>query len=247
MNIFLSPVNIFWIATVLALLFYKLKRKKAAWLFLTFAFLDMFLFSLSPLPVYLLRNLEQQYSPIKIDTTNNKLPIMILGGGNTNDDNLPNINQLSDVALSRLAEGVRLYTTMDGTTVIVSGYSKKGNKPSQAEVMAKGALSLGVQPKDTIMLTKPVTTWDEAVEYKKRFGTQKEFILVTSAWHMPRAMQTFKNQGLHPIAAPANFLIKKDPDTAMYNWWPSASKLKYAEKALHEYLGMWYYKWFKED
>ncbi|AXG74302.1 hypothetical protein DVK85_08700 [Flavobacterium arcticum] len=243
MDRLLSPITLFWIAIVVAFLLYKLKRKKATRVFLILAFLDMFLFSVSPLPIYLMKSLEQQHTSIKIDK---KLPVMILGGGNTNDDNLPDINKLSDVGLNRLAEGVRLYTKMGNTTIIVSGYSSKKNKPSQAEVMAKAALSLGVQAKDTIMLTKPVTTWNEAIEFKKRFGTKKKFILVTSASHMPRAMETFKKQGLHPIAAPTDFQIKKGPDTVLYNWWPSTSKIRYTEKALHEYIGMWYYRWFKE-
>ena len=247
MNLFLSPLNIFWIATVLALLFYKLKRKKTARLFLIFAFLDMFLFSVTPLPVYLIQNLEQQYAPVKTENIHEKLPIIVLGGGHVNDPDLPPIHQLSSTALSRLTEGIRLYTKMEGTTLILSGFSSKPNEKSQAEVMAKTAVSLGVQPKDTIMLTKPATTWDEAVELKKRLGANQKFILVTSASHMPRAIATFKNQGLQPIAAPANFQIKKGPRTVVYNWWPSYSKIKYTEKALHEYVGVWYYKWFKSE
>ncbi len=243
----LSPVTMFWITIAIALVFYKLKRKKATRVFLMLAFLDMFLFSVSPLPIYLMRNLEQQYPTLQIKEIDEKLPIMVLGGGHTYDTTLPPIHQLSNGALNRLAEGIRLYTEIKGTTLILSGYSKKGNRPSQAEIMAKTALSLGVQAKDTLMLTKPATTWDEAVEFKKRFGTQKKFILVTSASHIPRAMQTFKKQGLHPIAAPANHQVKKDPETAMYNWWPSTLKIRYTEKALHEYVGMWYYKWFKEE
>ncbi|KAF2517536.1 envelope biogenesis factor ElyC [Flavobacterium salilacus subsp. salilacus] len=246
MNLFLSPINIFWIATVLALIFYKLKRKKTARLFLIFAVLDMFLFSVTPLPVYLMRNLEQRYAPVKAENIHEKLPVIVLGGGHVNDPDLPNIHQLSEVALSRLTEGVRLYTKMEGTTLILSGYSSKPNETSQAEVMAKTAVSLGVQPKDTIMLTKPANTWEEAIELKKRLGNENKFILVTSASHMARAIQTFKSQGLQPIAAPANFQIKKGPRTVLYNWLPSYSKLKYTEKALHEYVGMWYYKWFKE-
>ncbi len=247
MDKILSPLNIFWIVTVLALVFYKLKRKKTARVFLILAFLDMFVFGVSPLPVYLMKSLEQEYSPINTDNINKKLPVMVLGGGHVNDPDLSPIHQLSGVALSRLTEGIRLYKKMEGTTLILSGYSSKKERVTQAEVMAKTALSLGVQAKDTIMLTKPASTWQEAAELKKRLGTDKKFILVTSASHMPRAIQTFKSQGLEPIAAPANFQIKKGPKTVVYNWWPSYSKIKYTEKAIHEYAGMWYYKLFKSE
>lgn len=242
----LSPVVLFWIIIAIAFLCYKLKRKKATRFFLVLGFINMFLFTLSPLPVYILRSLEQQYQPVNNKQIAKSLPVLILGGGHTKDANMNEVHKLSEPALSRLVEGIRIYTTMEGTTLVFSGYSNKIGKVPQAEVMAKAALTLGVQAKDTIMLTEPATTWDEAIAFKKRFGTKKKFILVTSASHMPRAMETFKRQGLHPIPAPADYSIKKDPETALYNWWPSTSKAKQTEKALHEYVGILYYRWFKE-
>ncbi|WP_294738493.1 ElyC/SanA/YdcF family protein, partial [uncultured Flavobacterium sp.] len=192
MDNFLSPITTFWILSIIAFVFIILKRKKTAKIFLIIAFLDLFIFSVTPLPTYLLKKLEQQYIPINTNKLDKNLPIMVLGGGHTNDHNLPTTNQLSSVALPRLVEGVRLYKQINGSTFILSGYTNKNNAP-HAEVMAKSAISLGVNKKDTIMLIKPGTTWDEAIAFKKRFGSKQKFILVTSASHMPRAMKAFKN------------------------------------------------------
>lgn len=115
-----------------------------------------------------------------------------------------------------------------------------------SQTMALAALSLGVNAKDTLMMTKPSTTWEEALEFKKRFGTSGEFILVTSAAHMPRSMETFRSLGLRPIPAPTHFQITHNPGSSISSWKPSSYKLNFTDIAMHEYGGSLYYKWFKE-
>lgn len=241
----LSPLTIFWILCLTALGLYFAKRIKAARIVILTAFTILFIFSVSPLPVVLIKNLEDTYPVYNGKANSENLPVLVLGGGHTNAPSLPSSQQLSVTALSRLSEGIRIFRLTNSKQLILSGYTITG-KHSQAELMAITAIGLGVNAKDTITLTKPATTWDEAKEFKKRFGTGKKFILVTSASHMPRAIQTFKNAGLNPVPAPANFQVKDDPNKSEYNWWPSAKKIVYTEKALHEYVGMLYYKWCKE-
>lgn len=246
MDRLLNPLWLFWMLLVLAVLLYYLKRKKTAKFTVLTALILLFIFSVTPLPIYLIRSLEQQYPPYNTNQKNQSLPILVLGGGHTDDSGLQPIHKLSNVAISRLTEGIRIYRiNSEDTAFILSGYSGEGTI-AHAEVMAKTALMLGVNKKDTIMLTKPATTWEEAVAFKKRFGTGKQFVLVTSAAHMPRAIQTFKMHGVYPIAAPTNYQSKKDSNKTLYTWTPSSAKLICSERALHEYAGILYYKWFKK-
>lgn len=242
----LSTVTLFWIILIIALIFYKLKWNKT-WKTLVFlAFLQFFLFTVTPLPNYLVRNLEQQYPAFNPATAHKNLPILILGGGHTNDPTLPALHRLSVPASARVTEGVRIYNMAGGNNkVVFSGFSRS-NKTPHATVMAEAGVSLGINTKDTLMLLKPSTTWLEAEAYKERFGTENEFILVTSAAHIPRAMEIFKRMGLKPIAAPANYLIQHDPDETLYSWWPSTYKSMNAQIAMHEYIGQLYYRYFKE-
>ncbi|WP_181248489.1 YdcF family protein [Flavobacterium magnum] len=203
------------------------------------------MFTSTPLPIVLVRQLEIQYKS-NYATANKdlNLPILVLGGGHVNDATLPSFGQLNESALARLVQGVMLYRQNPGRKLVCSGYSHSGRTPN-ATVMASTAVGLGVNPKDTLQLVKPSSTWEEADAFKMRFGSKTRFFLVTSAIHMPRAMETFRKAGLHPLAVPTSFMVKKDPDKTIYTWRPSWSKMQLSERALHEYFGMWYYRLFK--
>lgn len=245
MGAFCSPLPLFWILILLSFVLYRLKYAKTCRLFLYVAFAQLFLFSVTPLPIWMLERLERQYAVHDAAPNGSSLPVLVLGGGHTNDESLEPLQRLSAPALARLCEGIRQHRLNNGGKLVLSGYSESGST-SVSETMALTALSLGIGHKDTLMMTKPGTTWEEAQEYKKRFGTKSKFILVTSASHMPRAMETFKNAGLHPVPAPAFFQIKSSPGKSVYGWKPSGNKLNYTETAMHEYVGMIYYRWFKE-
>ena len=244
MSAFCSPLPLFWILLILALAAYKVKYRRTCRALAVIAFTELFLFSVTPLPIWMLERLERQYPVYNAAANDSELPVLVLGGGHTNDKSLEPIQRLSAPALARLCEGIRQHRLSHGGKLVLSGYSASGNT-SVAETMAVTAVSLGISQQDTLMMTKPGTTWEEAQEYKKRFGTTGKFILVTSASHMPRAMETFKNAGLDPIPAPAFHQIKPVAGKSVYRWNPSGNKLIYTEMALHEYVGMWYYEWFK--
>ncbi|MCQ8205726.1 YdcF family protein, partial [Vibrio parahaemolyticus] len=70
---------------------------------------------------------------------------------------------------------------------------------------ANVAQSLGVPESDTIPLTDPKDTQEEAYEVETIIG-KAPFLLVTSANHLPRAITMFTDRGMQPYPAPANQL-----------------------------------------
>jgi uncharacterized SAM-binding protein YcdF (DUF218 family) len=68
------------------------------------------------------------------------------------------------------------------------------------------------------------------------------FILVTSAYHMPRSMAAFKKVGLKPIPAPTYHLVKEKQMKDPKDFYPSYMGIYKAEKAMHEYLGLLWLK-----
>lgn len=239
--IILNPLTFFWLLLAVALLLYKLNKKKTAKVIALLGITELFLFSVTPLPVYMIRQLEQQY-PVYKGSKNEKLPIHVLGNYHAEDPSLYPSQKLSEQALERVTEGIRVYN-LSHTPISFSGYAVNKQEPT-ATVMSKAAVSLGVTPKDTLILPSPRNTWEEAQACKKRFGSNK-FILVTSATHMPRAMEVFRSLDMQPIAAPAGFIVKEGTTNAMYNWWPSSFKIMCTEIAFYEYTAQLYYKWFK--
>jgi uncharacterized SAM-binding protein YcdF (DUF218 family) len=165
-----------------------------------------------------------------------------LGGGHTNDSRLPANNQLAKGALARLAEGIRILNEVEGSVLVTSGWSGKREAIPQAEVLAQTAVLLGVDSARIKKQILPKNTWMEASEYKRLFGDTATLVLVTSAIHMPRAMYLFQKAGLNPLPAPTDHLIKKGEKTNPLFWMPKAGNIAKTESAIHEYVGILWYK-----
>ena len=196
--------------------------------------------STSFIPKILVSNLENRYEVFTLRSlAGNFKPvnILVLGAGFSDDERLPPNTNLSETALVRLCEGIRIHHLIPGSTIITSAKGWEG-EISQAEVTAQAAIVLGVDSAQVKMQKKPDNTMEEAQQYKLLFGDSAQLILVTSATHMPRAMYLFQKEGLHPVAAPTNYLIKKEKHHRFWDWLPSTDNIRRMECAFHEYLGL---------
>ncbi|PIU52970.1 MAG: envelope biogenesis factor ElyC [Deltaproteobacteria bacterium CG07_land_8_20_14_0_80_60_11] len=162
--------------------------------------------------------------------------IVVLGGGHRSDPGLPANSQISAAALGRVVEGVRLYKTIPGSKLLLSGGGVFDPVP-EAEVMAQIAGLLGVKPQDISLESDSRDTADQAEIIAKKIGRER-FILVTSAAHMPRSMALFRKRGLQPIPAPADFPAREPQGFDPSRFFPGAGGLGQVETALHEYLGL---------
>ncbi|MBC8654079.1 envelope biogenesis factor ElyC, partial [Providencia vermicola] len=155
----------------------------------TFTSLSLILLAvlgLQPVSDSLLAPVEGQYNKryelITETPPQNIQYIVVLGGGFTyNPDWSPSSNLLNN-SLPRVTEGVRLYLKHPGSKLIFTG-GKASSTISSAEVAAQVAQSLGVPAQDTIPLTEPKDTQEEAFEVEKIIG-KSPFLLVTSANHL---------------------------------------------------------------
>lgn len=114
--------------------------------------------------------------------------------------------------------------------------------PPEGEVLKKYAIELGV-PDKSIFVTGPVAnTEDEAIAIRDIAAKNKykQIILVTSAFHMPRAAAVFRRQGVNVIAYPVDFKVSVT-DTTPMDFLPDADTLSNTELALRELMGRAYY------
>jgi uncharacterized SAM-binding protein YcdF (DUF218 family) len=160
----------------------------------------------------------------------------VLGGGHVSDPRLPPNSQISGGALGRLVEGVRLYKAIPGSKLLLSGGRVFDSVP-EAEVLARIALLLGAKPQDILLEPDSRDTADEAEIIAKMIG-REQFILVTSAAHMPRAMALFKKYGMRPLPAPTDYLDRQAQAFSPGSFFPRAASLGQVETAVHEYLGL---------
>ena len=133
----------------------------------------------------------------------------------------------------RAWEVLRLYHLIPNATIITSGYANY-LPISQAQLAANFLMDSGVPEQDIVVLDRPKDTKEEAMLIKELLG-DNSFVLVTSAYHMPRAIELFKREGLSPIPAPTDY---KTQESARVFSVPKGTELRKSEQALHEYLGM---------
>lgn len=65
-------------------------------------------------------------------------------------------------------------------------------------------------------------------------------ILVTQAYHMPRAESEFRKAGFQVLPAPTAF-IGRDLDFSLFDWMPSVRAFEHVFLLAHESLGMFWY------
>ncbi len=231
---FFMPVPAYLFLALLGLFFlWFTRRQKIGKVLVTIATLLLGVLSYGLVSDILVNPLEQEYKPIKrFETLQDVKWIVVLGGGSDVDPGLPLSTYLPDASLIRLSEGVYIHNRLPETKLILTG------RTPMAEVMGNVAEEWGVDLEDIILEKKANDTKDHPVYVKEIVGKDR-IILVTSASHMPRAMALFSKQGMEPIAAPTDYMVKKrEGGVRPGMFFPSAGSLEKVGRAIHEYLGM---------
>jgi uncharacterized SAM-binding protein YcdF (DUF218 family) len=243
---FLDPIFLGLVILVVGLFcLWATRKQRLGKIMVTLGTIFLLLLSLSFMSAILLTPLEGRYPALLhpetiawqggADAASPKW-IVVLGGGQVSDPRIPVTSQISEPGLGRLVEGVRLYKAIPGSKLLLSGGGVEDRMP-EAKVMGRIAVLLGVKPQDIMLEQDSRDTADQAAIIAKMVGAQK-IILVTSAVHMPRAVALFKKQGLQPIPAPADFLVKETQGFGPTKYFPQAGPMRQVEAAWHEYLGL---------
>ena len=104
-----------------------------------------------------------------------------------------------------------------------------------AEIMRKLA---GAFLPETVILSevRSGSTAEHPADVGPLLESEGRFALVTSAYHMPRAMRSFRRAGLEPIAFPVDSLSQGD--TAWMDWLPSSQSFWNLNVGLREYFAV---------
>lgn len=147
----------------------------------------------------------------------------------------------------RFFGGVELFQAGKAPLVVFTGawISWEPDAPLEGDVLTKYAQTLGV-PADRIVVTgKVANTADEAREVARALQglgpTPPRVLLVTSAFHMPRARQIFEQQGLAVEPFPVDFSFSEGGSTTILHFLPSVGALAQTQRALREFYGRIYY------
>ncbi len=193
--------------------------------------------STSFLPSWMSTKLENQYA--RVTKINPHVHwVVVLGGGVSGRKTMSASDALSSASLRRFLEGLRLYQTLPKAKLILSGGSRRGLKYADSVRFNELADLFDVPNMDRVLEKDSINTADEA-RLMKSWLHEDPFYLVTSATHMPRSMALFEHQGLHPIAAPCDYIgFQDDEQNFLRNLLPSIGNIAIFNAAWHEYLGL---------
>jgi uncharacterized SAM-binding protein YcdF (DUF218 family) len=166
--------------------------------------------------------------------------IVVLGAGRERGDPAWGGDQPSSLALQRLRYAARL-AKASGLPLAISGGLHYGQPPSEAALMAQVlARDYGLPVRWQEETSR--TTWENATrsaELLHRDGVRR-VLLVTQAWHMPRARWCFEQADFQVVSAPVGFLGVANGRPAG-GWLPESKALWQSSLLLNEALGLLIY------
>lgn len=226
-------ISIFFL-TLIALLFLIFKKNKLAIMALILNLSTVILIGSGLLPDFLLHGLQSQPFLANPDWKSNNKIVLLAGGAVRRPDGHANTQTL---AYPRLYETARLYFQCKKKTfqcsILISGGDVAGINISEATVMQAELVNLGIPAADIEVETKSRNTLENALFTSRILLKEKpDFtVLVTSGFHMGRAMLMFAHHGITALPAPADHLVVSSNLKQLY------TNFFFTDVALHEYVG----------
>ncbi len=202
--------------------------------------------SISPVSDFLVQGLEAGFDNPTAITGD---VILLLGGGTIDEAvDMTGKGFPSDDMLARIITAVRLQRRLDIPVLITSG-KVFPEKMAGAAIVKRLMMDLGV-PGDRIFLEEKSRDTAENARYSITICRErgwKDPILLTSSIHLNRSVMLFERYGLKTKPFPA-YLV--DAAVAPDHWsdfLPHAYALADTAAALHEYLGICYYRFIERS
>lgn len=204
--------------------------------------LSLYLLSTPWVSVGLMNSLDSRYPAVVLASDSLPDAIVILGGGRNPQADEYGGDTVSTPTLVRLRYGAYLHR-QTAVPVLVSGGRVHGELKSEAALMAS------VLKDDFRVAAKWLDEKSRNTHENAKYSAElllaedrKRIWLVTQAWHMPRSVAAFERYGFDVVAAPMAFSRRPSPDSFWLNIMPRAQSLAESSQALHEWLGIAYYR-----
>jgi uncharacterized SAM-binding protein YcdF (DUF218 family) len=239
---FAEPGNLLIIALCLgAVLLWSRWRRAGRWL-ISAAALAGFAVATIPVGGWLTLTLENRF-PVVRDLPPRVDGIISLGGV-VNPWVTKARGQLAlGGSVERLTEFAALARRYPGAKLIFAGGSGSlfDQTVKEADVLAPFLDVLGLDADRVMLENKSRNTYESALftHALANPGPDEVWILVTTAWHMPRAFGCFRKAGWRVIPYPVDFNYKGDEQFGLsFNLRSGLSRLA---GGLHEWLGLFFY------
>ena len=186
--------------------------------------------------------LEKDYSLQDVSNIGTADAIVVLSGMVATIETKENLNYEFSTAVDRILSGIDLFKENKAPFLILTN----GKLPwsvgiPEGEYLKKFSIKFGI-PKESILLTDNVQNTDqEAKSVKKLLNTNEaNIILVTSAFHMPRAKKVFEAANIKVIPFAVDFRNSANKVNFM-DFIPSANSFRDTSHFVREMIGRLYY------
>ncbi|MFP4017415.1 MAG: YdcF family protein [Halanaerobiales bacterium] len=243
---FLSPLFIIIIYSIVFIIYSLIHSSKKDRIYryaLVFFLVITIIVSILSMPVISVRlanYLESPYInyPDQLEVDH----ILVLSGGllkgpSRGDDILGESSQ------ARVVRGVRVFKESTARYLIVQGRLAGPDPERMTDNMQRLAVEMGVP--EEMILKEPYSrnTFQHPIELLKMDQVREtdSVAVVTSAWHLNRAVGEYERYFSEVIAIPAEFFSFTE-ERGLLNWLPGISTLKRSTNLLHEIIGLWWYR-----
>ncbi|MGE3642320.1 MAG: YdcF family protein [Beijerinckiaceae bacterium] len=239
--LFAAPTNfLFFLIVTAAIALTSGYRRVALWM----AWLAVLLFlAAGPLPLnaWLLRPLEDRF-PMPDLAGKDVTGIVVLGGGVDQMRTIARGQPQLNFSGGRMVVAAALAKRFPKAKMVFSGGSAPeiGIPVSEAAGAEKFFVAMGLERSRLVFEDRSRDTYENAIFTRNLLQPKpgETWILVTSAFHMPRSVGIFRKAGFRVVPYPSDY--KTDGDSTDY-WWPTRSfseNLVYTDTAAREWIGL---------
>jgi uncharacterized SAM-binding protein YcdF (DUF218 family) len=187
----------------------------------------------------LLSPLERGFAPLELAECPGADAVVVVSGNIINGMNRAGVQW--GPSANRFHGGLGLVLEQRAPVLIVAGApSQHDTRVSQGDILSDAAVARGL-PREQVLITGAVsTTADEARAVSALCGSRgiHSIILVTSAWHMRRAMRLFRKTTLAVTPYPVDQRVHAHARITLQRFLPRARSLADSDAAIHEYWGL---------
>jgi uncharacterized SAM-binding protein YcdF (DUF218 family) len=206
---FATPSNLLVSLILLGLILACFRRLRAFGIALGLVFtLATIALGLLPIASYILLPLEERFPPFRDDSR----PIdgiILLGGAVEASDSKARGSLVANESAERVLDTIQLARRYPSARILISGGGGTvfGDGAAEAPIIADYFRSIGIDPARLLVEDRSRTTAENAV-YSQELAKPHEgerWLLVTSAWHMPRAVGVFEKAEFPVVPYPVDF------------------------------------------
>jgi uncharacterized SAM-binding protein YcdF (DUF218 family) len=235
-GVLVVPSGLLLILIALTILFGFIKRTRSyARISMVAAVVIYALFGSGIVAHQLLEPLEEYYEPV----TNPKSlgtvdSIIVLTGHAASLNSISPPSWVNQSSAYRLMEAMFIKQNHPEARIIISGTL------DSAKTIREVLISLGVKSEDLFIDRGAPATYVSAVNLSTMLESGENCVLITSAGHMPRSMLSLEKQGINCKPVPTEFYTTYQ--LSSFGYLPSPRNLHLSDLAVHEYIGIAWYR-----